>query len=104
MTASDQTPTEVYKSITGFDEIAISKHFGETIEALAAQDEKGRTLRPTMLGRALAFVHRRRAGDKDPQAYAHVMNLSVTDVEDYFVTEPAVVGDEDDDEGKAPAA
>lgn len=89
-------PSEVLMSLNGFDEIAIAANFGEKIGAL--RDD------PITCGRALAFVHFRRAGQKDKEAHTAAQTLTMREVVEFFAPEP-----EDDDaaasaEGNAESA
>ena len=75
---SDMTASEMLESLTGFDEVAIAKHFGA--EALELAEKK-----PTMLARALAFVHMTREGRDAAAARADAMGLSIRQANDYFL-------------------
>lgn len=78
------TMTDVVKSLTGYDEIAIAKEFGHDFEVILNK--------PLVLGRALIFVEKRRDGLTDKDAKKAAMNMRLGDVDDYFAEE------EDDDE------
>lgn len=83
--------------LTGFDEIAIARHFGRHLAVL--KDE------PFQLMRALAFVDARREGMKDTDAYRHAMSLTIQAVSDMYddPTDPDESAALDQDaEGKAP--
>jgi hypothetical protein len=67
-------------TINGFDELAISKAFGEDITTL-----KGK---PLMFLRAMAFVDHRRQGMKDAPAYKAAMLILSKDLADYFPDDP----------------
>lgn len=80
------TATEMYKTLTGWDEIAIRKAFGANITDFT---QKGATPNPMMFGRALVFVDvRRRTGVKDAEAYATAMGHTVLESSDYFADDP----------------
>lgn len=80
------TPSEMFQSLTGFDEIAIAKTFGRPVTAIAKTE-------PTTYVRALVFVHHRRTvGVKDHEARAHVLNMTLGQVETYFADEPTPSG------------
>ena len=81
---------EFYESLTGFDEIAVSKAFGAVISAFAEQD-------PIRFGRALMFVDLRRQGFKDVDAYQRAMNSTNGESTDYFADDPAEINDLDPD-------
>lgn len=76
-------PGAFLMSFTGFDEIAVAAHFGAKVQDL--RDD------PITLGRALVFVHHRRAhrdqGVTDKDAYAAAMGLTMTQVTEYFPPE-----------------
>lgn len=71
------TANEMLESLTGFDEVAMATHFGA--EALELAEKK-----PTMLTRALAFVHMTREGKPAPQAKKDAMGLTIRQANDYF--------------------
>ena len=87
--ADKPTIEEVTESLTGFDEIAIEKHFH--IDWMKIAEEK-----PTFLPRCLLFVLRRREGMNDPDAYNAVMGMSLKDTNDVFVDDAEL--DPDDPE------
>lgn len=89
---ADLSPSAMVGSMTGFDEVAVAKAFGQPIEELRP--------RPFMFLRALAFVHERRAGRKDPDAYRTVMELGTDAVSAYFPPEEDPLAGEDSEEGK----
>lgn len=76
------TAEEAFDSLTGFDEIAIEKAFGQDVMVLAEDKQLTFT-------RALLFILRRRDGMSDAEAKTAVMNMPVGDVLDAF--------DEDDE-------
>lgn len=88
----DLTAKDMFQSLTGYDEIAVLKTFGEDISTLRH--------RPFMFLRTLVFVdYRRRGGAKDQQAHKAAMDLTMAELEDYFAEDPDE--DEDDtDQGK----
>jgi hypothetical protein len=78
MSATDKTADQMLGSLSGFDELAVTKQFGQTIQALIPDPEKGREgPSPWLYFRALAFIDMRRAGVKDADAYRQAMELSV---------------------------
>ena len=83
--------SDVFDSLTGFDEIAIAQRFGRTVTDLAQHDS-------TMFTRALIFVARRREGDTDDAAWDAALGLPLKDAGAFF----AVDADEADaeDSGK----
>lgn len=84
---------EAVENLTGFDEIAIVKHFGTDVMSLKDQ--------PFMFLRALIFVDRRRHGDKDGDAKAYAFGLPAKQVYDYFADQPEdELADEDSEPGK----
>lgn len=97
MPSNDLPLEEFFRTITGFDEIAIAKLFGEDVAALRDK--------PFRFTRALVFVDKRRGGLKDGPAYTAAMDLTMGDLEDYF-PEPVDELDPDEPEteqGKEPA-
>src|SRR4051794_25438317 len=74
------------ESLTGFEEIAITKAFGVDIAELPG----------TQPVRALVFAYRRRQGDTDKDAYDAAMSLSMRAAMDHFDRPES----EDDQEGK----
>ncbi len=68
---------EMANSMTGFDELAITKAFGKPLGTLGAHDE-------FQFLRALIFTHRRRKGDNDATAYKAAQVLPISDVNIYF--------------------
>ena len=76
------TTSETVESLTGYEELAIEKQFGEEISDLS----------PLKLMRALAFVLQKRAGKNDVDAKKAVMSMTQTQVQEAF-------SEEDDDEG-----
>jgi hypothetical protein len=71
------TANEMLESLTGYDEQAIAKHFGA--EALELAEKK-----PTMLARALAFVHMTREGKDAATAKKEAMGLTIRQANDFF--------------------
>jgi hypothetical protein len=73
-------PSDFLMSLTGFDEIAIAARFGQTLTVLRED--------PIAAGRALAFVHYRRAGQNDVEAHNTALSLTLREVSEFFVPEP----------------
>ena len=82
-------PSEVLMSLNGFDEIAIAAQFGEKIGDLRHD--------PITCGRALAFVHYRRDGQNDRDAFKAAQTLTMRQVTEFFTPEEA----DDDDAASA---
>lgn len=82
-------PSEVLMSLNGFDEIAIAARFGEKIGELRND--------PITCGRALAFVHYRRNGQNDPDAFTACQTLTMRQVTEFFAPEAK----DDDDTASA---
>lgn len=91
MSEVEQTPNEVFDSLTGHDERAILEHFGQTADDLRATD-------PVMWGRSLVFVAKRRGEGRlnDDDARNFVLEMPRKDLVDFFADEP----DQDSEEGK----
>lgn len=87
MTSTTEKPNieELTESLTGFEEIAISKAF--SVKDFTA-------LPGTMSVRALLFVVYKREGDNDGDAYQRAMELSMKAVNDYFDDEIEAIPDE----------
>ena len=90
MSTTDITIEEITESLTGFDELAIAKFFGMEWMAL------GET-RPTALSRALIFVHKRREGAKDADAYQQAMSLTLGETTEYFADDADEMDPDDPD-------
>jgi hypothetical protein len=80
-------PQEMVDSVTGFDEMAIIRAFGQPLDSLTG----------TLTLRALVFLVERRGGMKDIDAYQSVMAPRADVITDRFVVPPEV-----DDSGKVP--
>lgn len=81
--SSTLTADEVFNSVTGFDEIAIAKHFGQQFHQIIPNKETG-TGAPFGFLRVLAFVELRHGGMNDRDAYKQAMDLSVAEANGYF--------------------
>lgn len=77
MSQIDQTAEQVFDSVTGFDEIAISQHFGRTVQELAEKDA-------SMFGRSLIFVVKRREGATDDEARNAALGLTFGEFQTFF--------------------
>lgn len=73
------TATDVFGSLNGFDEIAISKAFGHDIAALRAT--------PLTYHRALVFTLKRRENLKDHDAKKAALDMTIRELDDYFEEE-----------------
>lgn len=80
MSTAAMGATELAETLNGFDEIAISRTFGEDVTALRE--------RPLMFLRALAFIDHRRQGQKDAEAYVAAMEILTKDLDSYFPDDP----------------
>lgn len=80
MSKSDLTVLEVSDSLTGFDEMAISQHFGCPVSELMETDA-------SMWGRSLVFVLKRREGLSDDDARNAALSMTIKGVADYFPKE-----------------
>lgn len=87
MSTVEQTATEFFETLNGFDEIAIAKHFGKPPVELTDTDKMA-------FARALIFVAKRREGMKDGEAYKAAMETTIGEANGYFA--------EDDDEPDFP--
>lgn len=84
-------PSEFLMSLTGFDEIAIAARFGAPLTALRED--------PIATGRAMAFVHYRRAGQNDVDAHNAALSLTLREVTEFFPPEPKAEDAEGNDDG-----
>lgn len=81
--STETSVEEMIESLTGYDEIAISKHFGAEWNDLSEN-------KPIMFARSLIFVDQRRAPHSLPDTEAKDFALSQTmkAVNDYFPDVP----------------
>lgn len=94
MSTVPQTASEVFESMTGYEEVAIMQTFGANPQEV---DEFGNTaLVGTLLGRSMVFILQRRDGKSDMDAYDAAMSLSTPALLDYFAK------DGDEESGKEP--
>lgn len=98
MSTCDTPAGDFFLTINGFDELAITKQFGEDIAQLQP--------RPFTFLRALVFVHQRREGLRDAEAYKAAQELPISTLQDYFPDEVTDLDpdDPDSDAGKEPSA
>lgn len=75
------TAQDMFESLTGFEELAIEKHF-QTISVTDLANTK-----PTMLTRALVFVQHIRAGKQPGEAKTSAMALTMKELEASFADE-----------------
>lgn len=82
MTSSEDkiTAEEMMESLTGFDEVAIAKHWAAEVLDLAEH-------KPTTFTRSLVFVLMRRGGMSDHEAKEAVMNMTLKEVQGHFTEE-----------------
>lgn len=81
---------EVAESLTGFDEIAVTKHFG--VDVYMDSETK-----PVLIQRALVFILKRRDGLTDTDAYQAAMSMPLSEVSDYCAkAEDDVMADDPD--------
>jgi len=71
------TVSDMLDSLTGFEEIAIVKHFDRNIFGLLDTDH-------TMAGRALVFTAKAREGKEARHAKTEAMAMTLKQVDDYF--------------------
>ena len=88
MSDDKTTVGEMLESLTGFEEIAISKQFDADIATLLATQA-------TMAGRALVFIDQKRQGLSDSEAKKVSMEMTLKAVDGYFAEdEDAAVPEE----------
>lgn len=94
MSTVDLTVEEMSGSLTGFEEQAIKKNFGVTMNDLGREG--------TTALRALVFADQRRKGAKDRDAYNTAMEMPLRDCQAYFAEEETEVDPDDPetDQGK----
>lgn len=83
MSSTDLTQTDLVKSITGYDELAVEKFFAGVDLYPDEQPDK-----PLRYMRALVFIHKRHDKVKDAEAAHEALDLPVSAVTDYFAAEP----------------
>ena len=76
MTENKNTLEELAESLNGFDEIAVQRSFGFSIDDFENQGTLGI--------RALVFVEFRREGDNDKTAYQRAMDLTMRELIDRY--------------------
>lgn len=75
----EMTAEDFFRTINGFDEIAIARTWGADIADLRKK--------PFTFMRALVFVDFRRQGKHDVEAHQDALGVTVGELEDYFVEE-----------------
>ena len=83
----EMTSEEFFDTLNGFDEIAIRKAFGATVEQLSGSDR-------LQFARALVFVAKRREGATDKEAHDAAQALTMGELGDYFTDDEEVTPDE----------
>jgi hypothetical protein len=73
------SPSKFLFSLTGFEEIGVARLFGA--KAFEMRED------PISLGRAMAYVHFRREGEKDKAAFDAAMNKTIQEIVDFFPPE-----------------
>jgi hypothetical protein len=86
MSVANVTATEVFESMTGYEELAIAKAFGVNPNDYD-EDSGNSKLVGTLLGRSLVFLHARREGKADAEALDVALGLTMPDLIDYFIPE-----------------
>ena len=87
MSTCDIDGGEFFLSLNGYDELAISKAFDADVQQLRGE--------PFRFLRALVFVHQRREGLKDREAYAAAQELPIGQLQEYFAAEEPEMDPED---------
>jgi hypothetical protein len=97
MSVAKATAAEVFESLTGYDELAITRLFGANPQDV---DEDGNSdLSGTMLARALIFVVEGREGKPEAEAFDAAMKMTTPDVIAYFAPEDEESGKEQEPSG-----
>lgn len=94
MSQTDQTASEVFDSLTGFDEMSITQHFGRPISELVDDS--------SMFGRALVFVLKRRDGANDDDARNAALEMTLKAVSGYFAEESQESGKDENSSESQP--
>ena len=105
MSNCDTSAGDFFLSLTGFDEIAISREFGEDVSRLLPnKDNDGGN--PFRWLRSLVFVHQRREGLKDREAFKAAQEIPIRQLQDYFADDEPELDPDDPDTpaGKEPSA
>jgi hypothetical protein len=89
MSAAGICFSDMVKSLTGYEEYAIARHFNGLNPYTQGAD------RPNESARALVFVTRKRQGDDDLKAKDFALAMPMGDVDDYFDPEEKEVMPED---------
>ena len=84
---TEMTGEMMFESLTGFEEIAISQHFGHEVGQLAES-------KPTMFLRAMVFTHIVRGGMNPKEAKQKVMGMSLKECNGYFAEDDEINPDE----------
>jgi hypothetical protein len=87
---ADQTSSEIFESLNGFEEIAISERFGASIGKLADVNE-------TLFMRALVFTDMARAGMTPGEARNAAMRMRLREVKDWCLPDDVDVMPDDPD-------
>lgn len=87
LTYTDLDPEEIFKSLTGWEEIGVEEHFRHAASALAEKAEDGHD--PVPLMRALLVVLCKRDGHSWPEAFRYVMGRTIAEVVGCFRDPPA---------------
>ena len=91
MSAHEMTAEEFLDSLTGFDEMAIKKAFGDTITNLSSNDQM-------MFARALVFIAKRREGLADGPAKNAALEMTFGEVTRYFAEDVETTPEEPETE------
>lgn len=97
MSQTDLTVEGASESLTGFDEIAITHHFGHTIADLAQTNA-------SMFVRALVFIIKRREGATDEDARNAAMGMTLKDSTGFFAESSEEEAGKDEPLETSPAA
>lgn len=101
ITKATQSVSDTRDSLTGYDEVEVEKYFADDIQNLLED-------RPIKAGRALAYIvilrGLREDDVKNPsgKAYARVMEMTVSELNEFFPDDPDDPGEDFDDEPVTP--
>lgn len=96
MSTVEQTAEEIFDSVTGFDEIAITQAFGCPVVKLAQEDA-------SMFGRAMVFIAKRREGASDDDARAAALAMTTKEFTEYFAEDSPGESGKDEPPEEPPA-
>lgn len=83
------TPKAMLESVNGFEDLDVKRKFGNKILRVSELEDD------VTLGRALVFVHQRRAPLDINAAYEAAMTLTIGQLQDYFADPDPIDGEDE---------